>query len=172
MESALLSQTISDFLRDAQYKVGLLSTEIDAVEDKGSYQYQLKVKQRLELTTFMDVVYEGKWYIISGYNHIQYTLAMGDAAMWSEKEVIQEIEHLRYYTNMNEVPFITFTAHYPQIVNSIGSGGSGSGAGFPAGLPGQTIFFDASKIPYADDIDPYGGMNDSETITSYFSGRP
>jgi hypothetical protein len=179
---------INNFLRDAQYRVGTLSVEIDEMEDDGSTQYQLAFRQRLELTTFMDIVYEGKWYITdSGYNHIQYLEGAIDAEeTWTQKEVIQEIEHLRYYTNMNEVPFINFTAHYPQIIN--GTGGSGSalpppgsvlppgtsyplGAGFPAGLYGQTIFYNISNQPYAEFIDPYGGINTGESITSYFTGR-
>lgn len=123
----------------------------------------------------MDIVYEGKWYITSGYNHIQYTGANGvttEEKTWTEKEVILEIEYLRYYTLMNEVPFVTFTAHYPQIVNSIlGSGGSGSVTGVPAGLYGMSIFYNASAQPYADYIDPYAGMYTGELISSYFNGR-
>ena len=166
-----INEYIDSFLRDAQYRIATLSVEIDSLEDKGSYQYRELFNKRLELSTFMDIVYEGKWYIIDGYNHIQYTESADQEETWTEKEVIQEIEYLRYYTEMNEVPFITFTAHYPQIVNSIGSGGSGSGTDFPAGLPGQTIFYNASSEPYADWIDPYGGMYTGESINSYFSGR-
>lgn len=161
---------INNFLRDAQYRIGVLSSEIDALEDEGSYQYKLKSRQRLELGTFMDIVYEGKWYITSsGYNHIQYTTSMGEKAAWTQKEVTQEIEHLRYYTEMNEVPFITFTAHYPQIIN--GSGVGSSAMGFPAGNYGQVIFYNALGVPYADDVDEYGGMYTNESINSYFSGR-
>lgn len=167
-----IAEYINNFLRDAQYRIGVLSSEIDALEDDGSYRYRLKSRQRLELGTFMDIVYEGKWYITNaGYNHIQYTTAMGEKVLWTEKEVIQEIEHLRYYTEMNEVPFITFTAHYPQIVNFIGGGGSGSGTGLPAGTYGQVIFYNALGVAYADDIDEYGGMYTNESINSYFSGR-
>ena len=171
---AAIDTYINDFLRDAQYRVGVLSKEIDELEDDGSTQYQLKYRQRMELIAFMDIVYEGKWYIMdNGYNHIQYLgTAAGQKETWTEKEVIQEIEHLRYYTEMNEVPFITFTAHYPQIVNLIGSGGSGSAPGYqvPAGIFGQVIFYNLSGVPYADFIDVYAGYN-GETITSYFTGR-
>lgn len=163
---------IDAFLRDAQYRVGQLSADIDALEDDGSYQYTSLFRQRLELTTFMDIVYEGKWYIDGGFNHIQYTTGMGEDKLWNEKEVIQEIERLRYNTGMNEVPFITFTGHYPQIENPTGSGGSGSVVGWPAGLYGMSIFYNISNQPYADYIDPYGGLLTGESINTYFSGRP
>jgi hypothetical protein len=169
---ATIATYIDNFLRDAQYRVGQLTAEIDTIEDNGSYQYREKRRQRLELTTFMDVLYEGKWYITSGYNHIQYGGGGTDENTWTEREIIQEIEHLRYYTEMNEVPFINFTAHYPQIVNFItGAGGSGSVTGVPAGLYGMSIFYNASAQAYADYIDPYGGMYTAESISSYFNGR-
>lgn len=164
---------INDFLRDAQYRVATLSVEIDQIGDDGSYQYRELFQKRLELTTFMDIVYEGKWYITNGgYNHIQYTTTSDTEDMWTEREVIQEIEHLRYYTEMNEVPFVNFTAHYPQIVNLIGSGGSGSGStSLPAGQFRQFMGFNATGYPEAQDIDEWGGHIDGESITSYFSGR-
>jgi hypothetical protein len=154
-----IAEYIDDFLRDAQYRIGELSSEIDDVEDNGSTQYRELYEKRMQLITFMDIVYEGKWYIVDGYNHIQYTTTAGTEDMWTEREVIQEIERLRYYTSMNEMPFINFTAHYPQIVNPIGSGGSGNGGNLPAGLPGDTIFYNAS------------GMFTGESINSYFSNR-
>lgn len=167
-----IAEHISNFLRDAQYRIGQLSSEIDAIEDNGSNQYRELLQKRSELITFMDVVYEGKWYITnSGYNHIQYTETLGNKIMWTEREVLQEIEYLRYYTTMNEVPFVNFVAHYPQIVNSIGSGGSGNVGNLPAGLPGQTIFYNGSGQPYAETIDVYGGMFTGESINSYFSNR-
>jgi hypothetical protein len=167
-----INEYIDNFLRDAQYRVGTLSAEIDEIGDDGSYRYEELFFKRLELTLFMDVVYEGKWYITDGYNHIQYTTTSGTKTGWTEREVIQEIEHLRYYTEMNEVPFVTFTAHYPQIVNPIGSGGSGSGTGsLPAGQFGQIMGFNAIGEPVAQNVDPYGGHIDGEPIAAYFSGR-
>lgn len=169
-----INDHINNFLRDAQYRIGTLSVEIDNLKDKGSYEYRILFEKRLHLSVFMDIVYEGKWYIIDGYNHIQYITTTGEAEGWTEKEVIREIEHLRYYTDMNEVPFITFTAHYPQIINLTGSNeqvGSG-GSGLPVGTTGQIIFYNASGIPYTDSISPWAGMNTGESINSYFSGRP
>jgi hypothetical protein len=168
-----IADHINNFLRDAQYRIGELSVKIDEIGDDGSYLYKEMFDQRLQLTLFMDVVYEGKWYITeSGYNHIQYTEESDTTDMWTEREVIQEIQHLRYYTAMNEMPFINFTAHYPQIVNPIGSGGSGSGNNsLPAGQFGQFMGFNAIGNPEAQDFDEWGGHIDGESITSYFSGR-
>lgn len=160
---------IADFLRDAQYRVGKLTAEIDALADDGGYLYEEKINHRLWLTAFMDIVYEGRWLISDGYNHIQYVSVPVEDS-WTEREIIQEIQYLRYYTNMNEIPYINFTGHYPQIVLAI-TGSSQSGSEFPAGNPGDSIFYNANKSPYAENIDPYGGIYTNESITSYFTGR-
>lgn len=169
-----LNTVVSDFLRDAQYRIGTLSVEINKLDKEGSYNVDEKFRQRLQLAAFMNVLYEGKWYIADGeYNHIQTASAAGEENAWTEYEIISEIEYLRYYTNMNEIPFINFTAHYPLIVSSVGgsSGSAGNSISFPVGLPGQVIFYNSSGEVYADSIDEYGGMYDTENIDTYFLNR-
>ncbi len=160
---------IAEFLKDAQYRVGKLTAEIDALSDDGGYLYDTKKEHRLWLTTFMDILYEGRWLILDGYNHVQYVDTPTED-FWTEREIIQEIQYLRYHTNMNEVPYINFTGHYPQIVSTI-TGSSQSGSGFPAGLPGDMLFYNLSGGVYADSVDSTGGMYENETIDSYFTGR-
>jgi hypothetical protein len=171
MES--LDTKISNFLRDAQYRIAVLSTEILSLKNGGSYLHKKLYEQRESLILFMNILYEGNWYISDGYNHI---VIGSDAGEWTEREIISEIEYLRYYTHMNEAPSINFTAHYPQIVSQIGTGNSGSGDGgsgvsFPTGNPGDSIFYNALGLPYADSISSYGGMDSGQSINSYFSGR-
>lgn len=165
-----LDEYISNFLRDAQYRIAQLSVKMDELQDDGSYQYKKLFQQRLELIVFMAILYEGKWYIEGGYNHIQYE---DTEETWNSNDIIAEIEHLRYYTNMNEVPYITFTAHYPQIASYlgiVGQVGSG-GTQFPSGQPGNIIVYNNNSEPYADDVDPWGGQLINESITDFFEDR-
>ena len=160
-----LDEYIANYLRDAQGRIAEISVEMSELEDQGSYQYRKLYRSRLALSTFMDLLYEGKWLIKDGYNHMQ----IGETLTWTEREVIEEIEHLRYYNKMNELPYITFTAHYPKIASVISGGGSGSGSSLPAGNYGQLMGFDGSRRPEAQTISPWAGHLDGETITAYFS---
>jgi hypothetical protein len=159
---------ISNFLRDGQYRIAELSVSMDTIVDKGSYQYRECFQWRLEIIMLMRILYEGKWYIQDGFNHIQFG-STDDT--WTENDLVKEIEHIRYYTNMNEMPYITFTAHYPQIASTIGGSGQVGSAELPSGNPGDVIFYNSESVPYADSINPYGGHEDDETIEQYFSGR-
>lgn len=172
-----IAQHIANFLRDSQYRIAQLSCDMDNISDEGSYKYQELYQKRLQLSVFMDVCYEGNWRIIGDdFNYIQYVdeAHTDQRCFWTEKEVLSEIDYLRYYTQMNEYPWITFTGHYPLILASSSSvsGGSGSGGSLPQGLYGQMIVYNLSNIPVAVDVDEYGGMLDGEPISSYFSGRP
>jgi hypothetical protein len=163
-----LDDYIANFLRDAQYKIAVLSVEMNEIADQGSYQYKTLYKSREYISGFMAILYEGKWLINSGYNHMQ----VGEEEMtWTEREIKEEIDYLRYYYSMNEVPYVTFTAHYPKIVSIINGGGSGSGTSLPAGQYGQLMGFSQSGVAQAEDIDEWAGHLDGETITSYFNGR-
>ncbi len=158
---------IANFLRDGQYRIAVLSVEMNELEDQGSYQYKKLDRSRKDIANFMAILYEGKWLVQSAYNHMQ----IGAELTWTEREVTEEIEYLRYYNKMNEVPYITFTGHYPKIASIINGGGSGSGDSLPVGTFGQLMGFGGSGIAEAQTIDEYGGHIDGESITSYFIGR-
>lgn len=163
-----IDETINNFLRDAQYRIAQYSIRMNEIKDDSSYQYKECFQQRLRLIIFMSILFEGKWYIQDGYNHIQY----GDTEeTWTENQITLEIEYLRYYTNMNEVPYITFTAHYPQIASYLGTGQVGSGTDIPSGNNKDILFFNEVGQLYADSIDPWAGVFTNETITGYFEGR-
>jgi hypothetical protein len=157
---------IANYLRDAQGRIAELSVEMNELEDQGSYQYRKLVRSRSEIAAFMSILYEGKWLIDGGYNHIQ----VGEGMTWTEREIIEEIEYLRYLHKMNELPYITFTAHYPRIASIINGGGAGSGvAAVPVGTYGQLMGFDGGGGPEAQDISPWAGYIDGESINTYFS---
>lgn len=155
---------IYNFLRDGQYRIGQYTAMIDNLEDEGSVLYHKYFRARLEISVFMDILYEGMWPIDNGYNHIQIP------ADWTEVEILSEIQYLRYYYGMNEIPWITFTGHYPKIEQSTGGGSPGSGNQPITGLPGQFVSFNASGQQFAEDFNPYGGHLD-ETIEEYFQDR-
>lgn len=167
--STELIQKIEDFLRDGQYRIGQLSVMIDQSRENSAYDFhELSYKREL-IIMLMDVLYEGKWYIRDGFNHIKIVPDSGTKTGWTEKELSAEIEYVRYVTNMQEIPFLSFTLYYPMIIN--GSGGSGSTNLSVSGMPGMVLFFNASGNLYADYIDEYGGMYSWESINSYFSNR-
>jgi hypothetical protein len=161
-----LDDYIANYLRDAQGKIALLSVEMNELEDQGSYQYRELYRSRLELSLFMSILYEGKWLIQDGYNHMK----IGESTTWTEREVISEIEWLRYHHHMNEMPYITFTAHYPRIASTInGGGGAGSVPLFPTGAYGKLMGFTAAGEAEPQDISPWAGHIDGESISTYFS---
>lgn len=104
---------------------------------------------------------------IGWYNHLQ----IGATSTWTENEVISEIEHLRYYHNINTAPGLSFTGHYLKIASTIVGGGSGSGSSLPAGQYGQLIYYNASNEPQAIAYSDWGGHINTETISDYFTGR-
>lgn len=103
--------------------------------------------------------------VVSWYNHLQV------GTTWTEKDIISEIEYLRYHHHIDEAPGITFTGHYLKIVSTISGGGTGSGTGLPAGQFGQIVYYNTSNIAEAIYPSDWGGQLPSETITQYFSGR-
>jgi len=167
-----INDHIANFLRDAQYRVAMLGIEMDDIDDEGNYDYIELRRQVMELELFMSILYIGMWKIQDGYNHL------GIGSTWTEQEILREIERLRYRCSMNEAPFITFTGHYPKIVQQIiggsGSGESSGGSGFtpPAGLIYQFLMYNISGILVPVYLDEYGGQVDGETIDQYFENRP
>lgn len=171
-----LNEHIANFLRDAQYRVAQLGIEMDELDDEGNYQYKELYKQILRLELFMSVLYKGMWKIVDNYNHIQIVDGHNsdDKTTWTEREIIQEIERLRYECSMNEVPFITFTGHYPIIVQQVlgGSGSGGSGFTPPAGQYRQFLMYNLAGVLVPVTFSEYGGQLDTEGINDYFINRP
>lgn len=154
-----VDETISDFLRDAQYRVAELTNTL--IE---SQQYDDTADLREDLELFMELLYEGRWRIKDGYNHI--------IGHWSDRDIIDECEYLRRKSGMSITSYMTFAGYYPSIINDDDGSGGGTGGLTVTGTTKQVVGFDASGNPIAIDVDLYGGANETETITQYFSGRP
>lgn len=160
-----MNDIIAAFLRDGQYRIAELSIELNVLRDDGSQEHNSLIEKRELIATLMDMLYEGCWLITSGYNHVQ----VGTGLTWSERELQAEIEYVRYETNMNEMPGINFTPHYPQIVQIITGGGTGSGGSLPSGNFGQFLMYDINGQLIPIDISPYGGWSVTDSITQYFN---
>lgn len=105
---------------------------------------------------------------IGWYNH----MSIGPDKTWTEWEVISEIEHIRYYKNINQAPGINFTGHYLKIASTTSGGGTGSGtSSLPAGQAGQIIWYNNSDEPEAVTYDVWAGQLSTEVIADYFTGR-
>lgn len=163
-----INDYIADFLRDGQGRIAHIAIEIDDLEDGGGYRYDELLKQRREIIDLMAILYVGDWYISDGYNHIQYG---SQEDQWTEKDLISEIQSVRYRTEMNEMPFINFTAHYPLIIDLI-TGGSGSGTGgdsLPTGNYMDILVANMSGIFTPQSFSNIGGMLELESIGDYFT---
>lgn len=152
---------ILNFLRDANYKVGeigiwLRENKNSALKEKIDDQIYL----RRELLGFMSVLYEGQYTIKDGYlNFLD----------WPDKEILAEINRLRYKAGLNDIPYLVFTNYTPVIVNksaSVATGGGGTG--FPAGNPFDLFQIDQNDNVVALAIDPIGGHEPNETIDQVF----
>lgn len=160
-----IDDIIANFLRDAQGRIANIAVEIDKISDDGGYRYQELLNQRSMILDLMSILYTGDWYIESGYNHIQYGALEEE---WTERDLISEIEKVRYATEMNEMPFINFTGHYPQIIDLI-TGGSVSGDSLPTGDYLDLLIANISGQFVPQSFSNIGGMFELESITDYFS---
>jgi hypothetical protein len=164
-----IAQYISDFLRDAQYRVAKLSVEIDNLRAEGDsdFNFILRRRKRDALIAFMELCYDPMTYFeANGYNFLKAVTA------WSDREIAAEIEFLREYTDMTRVPYMTFSGYYPTILNNIL--GDGGGPSTPANLPDgdylNILRYDANGNLQAVSFPEYVGAL-SLDINDYFAGR-
>jgi hypothetical protein len=173
----MIHDDILDFLRDAQYRIGELTSEIDSDLNIGEIELPAtKHQMRLELMTFMRVLYD----INHAFTDDNYTFILNKVtpvtynSSWTELMILSEIEYLRVYTGMSEMPLISFPPYWTEVINeeSISTGNEGNpSVSFPVGTEGQMLMYNSGGNIGAVDISPYGGMIDNETITAYFAGR-
>ena len=153
---ATIDTYIADFIRDAQYRIAEIATEMDAISDEESPRYKEIKEWRLELYQFMDILYVGNWSITEGYNHLD----------WSDFDIQREAEYLRNRTGMITSPFTTFVGMYPTIVEEIDGGNS---AGLPAGDPLNIIQYNQNGDPVTVPMPNFAGMQTGDTPSTYFS---
>lgn len=153
----MIDQYIADFIRDAQFRMAEIATELDALGDFDSPRYIELDGYRRELYAFMDILYVGNWSIAGGYNHLD----------WDEYDIKAEAEYLRNRTEMITSPYTTFVGLYPQIVENISGGVNGTG--LPAGDPLDIIQYNLNSEPVTVKMPTFAGMQTGDTPTTYFT---
>ena len=162
-----VNEYISNFLRDAQYRIAELTIQIDKRRNEGEEDplFLAMKEKRQSLILFMEVVYDPYTNVRDGSNFLSASEA------WTDREVMKEIEYLRDYTGMALIPYAVFTGYYPTIVNNIlGSGGSDPGQVFQEGAYLEILRYKVSGNLEAIPFPQYMGMGDL-SINDYFAGR-
>lgn len=152
---ANLNTTISEFLRDAQYRVSKLSIEMNAMK-KRRRGYDKLHDLRAQLLLWMDLLYESRDSI--------YTPEFNYLGGWTERQIIGECEYLRSISGMATIAYITFAGYNPVVRNVI----TGIEGNIPAGTENQYLRYDANGNLIAEDFPSIAGMQ-GETITQYFN---
>ena len=155
-----IDQEISNFIRDAQYRIAEIGESLSNMKDEDSQEYANLKDIREQLYLFMDCLYVSYQDIIDGYNFLD--------ADWTDYFIKQEMEYLRRESGMINSPFDTYLILYNEIV--IGGAVVEGGANLPIGTANQFVGYDASGNPVAQNFPTKVGMNTTETAAAYFSG--
>ena len=158
-----IEEQISDFLRDSQYKLALMTAQMDSYEDIGDVYYSKLVQRRRELNYFYSILYNHIYEIDNGYNFLE-------AAGWTESDILSEIHYLRNKYGLNGLPAINY-GPVTNVIEVIISGDGGTGNVPEPTMPGQILISDGNDWQLGT-FSEYGGMKDSESLDTYFSGRP
>ena len=158
---------VNNYLRDAQWRTAELTGEMDAIKDDGNIGFQRRDSIRLQLSTFMDLLYVTDYSIYGGYNFIY-----GGDEPWTDKEIQAEIDYLRSIGEMSEVPFLSFAEYQQDVVlNVVESGIPASGVDFPNGNQGDFLYYaNTGNSPIATPFSTIAGHT-TETIDIYFANR-
>ena len=158
-----INKEISDFLRDAQYKLALITIEMDEKDDDGDVYYQQLKEQRWELDYFYSILYETTQAMIGTYNWLT-------AAGWTEKDIMNEIHYLRNKYQLNGLPVLNYASSVTQIVNYV-SNGQVQGAVVPPPVGAGDILVGSASGWLVGSLSDYAGMIDTESLVTYFTGR-
>lgn len=171
--TAEVALKISDFLRDAQAKVADLTWKMIVLRDAGDPTYQDYYLQRKALYDFMKICNDKYTFFYDDTTtFLQATGLTQRFPDWTDREVIDEIEYLRFFGQLETLPFFVFVGYYPTILAEIPSSGFGPGSGWtpPDGNFLQTLRYDAGGNLIVVDWPDYLGMV-TRDINSYFLGR-
>lgn len=153
---AVIDQSIADFIKDAQFRIAEIGTDLDGMEDFESPRYIELESFRLELYQFMDILYIGQWSIIDDYNHLD----------WEDYDIQREIEYLRNRTQMINSPYTTFVGNYPEIIETINDSVKLS---LPLGTFNDVIYYDENGNAVTSPFPNVAGMNATDTPLTYFN---
>ena len=157
-----IEQSISDFLRDGQYRIGEITVQLNESElSRNSDEYNKLWTMRHDLIQFIDILYNARYsFIDNKYRFLD----------WTDLEIQKEIEYLRYWSGVNEIPYFSFVAYYPWIVNNV-VGSGGVSIGIPNGNLGQYLVYGLNNSVVPQDFPDRCGVIAGENINDYFSGR-
>lgn len=171
--TASVATAISDFLRDAQARVGVLTQQISDAGDQGGPVVEDLVNQRQALYAFM-VILNDKYTLFhdATTTFIQAQYLDSKYPSWTDREVIEEIQYLRFYGQLLTLPYFVFVGYYPEIIGPIPSSGFNPGPGWnpPAGDFLQILRYDGSGNLVVTDFPDFAGAVD-DAIDAYFAGR-
>ena len=156
-----INKEISDFLRDAQYKLAQLTFQMDGNEDDGDVYYQELKEARWELDYFYSILLETSQQMEGGYNWLT-------TAEWTEKDILNEIHYLRSKHQMNGMPVLDYQHTTHQIISFINDGGGGS---LPTPTAPGLILVSTTTGWEEGTLGDYVGMLDTESLDTYFTGR-
>ena len=160
MES--LNKQISDFLRDSQYKLALMTKKMDDYDDAGDVYYNQLRTQRRELDAFYNLIFENSQAIEDNYNWLI-------AANWENIDILSEIHYLRDKYQLNGMPIIDY-ASVKNVINvaipPVASQGS-----VPVPTASGQLLISVENTWMLGYLNTYGGMLETETINDYFTGR-
>jgi hypothetical protein len=150
------SDYIGEFISDAQYRIGELTCQIDD-KRRSNLDYEDEKLMRLELSTWISVLYEHYMKIYDSFNFMN---------NWTENNIKDECEYLRIKTKMLRIPYFSFASYTPQFVTvQVVPGGDTE---LPSGTYKQVIAYNSSNQPIAQDAPDIGGMSNL-TINQYFT---
>lgn len=149
---------ITSFIADAQYQIGQLTYKIDELKDRNNADEQMADFQtkRLQLYAFLFFVYEDRVNIHDGTNFLN----------WTDKQVIEEIQYLRWKCGMDDFPNLSWVGHRP--VTGIQNVESATNTALPEGTNGQILEFNVSGNLIATHLNKFGGMA-ADAISQYFN---
>ena len=157
-----VNKQVSDFLRDAQWKLAKITAEMDSLEDDGDNLYQDLKHDRQELDYFYSILLETQQEVEGDYNWLS-------TAEWTDKEILNEIHYLRNKHQMNGMPLLNYQHTIHQIIAFSGASG---GSGLPVSTSAGKILISTSGGGWEEgSLSDYVGMLDSESLNTYFAGR-
>mgnify|MGYP000625072375 CR=1 FL=1 len=159
-----ISEHIDNFITPARHKVGEYTIELDKLKDQGSYHDDLIkeiLDKRLELYMFLDVI-APNIQISDGINFLDFT-------SWSEKELFEEIQYLRWRNDLDTFPVIHTNARKPIVKDGgISTSSTDTSPTIPDGLFNQILIFNSLGSLQSFYFEQYGGML-SDDIGTYFN---
>lgn len=158
-----LTEEILNFIRDAEYKIGQLTTEMLNMSDDEDEEYTELNYIRENLINFSDMVYNTRYSFRDGVDN--------RFMDWSNHEILAEIDYIRKYADLNPVPYISFGNRSTIVISKTTESSSpGQNNTIPIGSEGDLLTFDANGNLILTELSDVAGWDGVESISDYFNG--